>query len=402
MQKVLDSDFCTGCGLCSSVFPSKVDIGVNKDGFYRPIIKEKLDKRELSIFRQFCPGVKVLSFNHEAPFRNKIWGTYFSVITGKSSNKSVLDVASSGGAITSILLYLIENKTVDYVIQIGVSEDNPLLSKVFVTNDPETLINNANSRYTPSAPLVDILNLIDSSKKYAFVGKPCDISALKSYALIDPVCSPIKIYLSFFCAGVPSYNSTISLLESFSSRIDFVKNIRYRDGSWPGNFKVEETSGKVHEVSYNQSWKNFFGPTVQTRCKICGDSIGHNSDLVCADAWSSSGKDGFPTEEIKTGTSLVISRSKIGETVLREVLNNKALTVINPTYDINDLQFIQPGQYAKKQYVLIRLIALFILFKRPPSFPLQFLLFGLLKSKFSVAIRNFLGVFRRVFIKGKL
>lgn len=53
---------------------------------------------------------------------------------------------------------------------------------------------------------MEIKNLVETGKKYAFVGKPCDVSALRMLQVrkIEPWTEQITYMFSFFCAGQPS------------------------------------------------------------------------------------------------------------------------------------------------------------------------------------------------------
>ena len=47
------------------------------------------------------------------------------------------------------------------------------------------MIEAAGSRYGPAAPLIDIDQVLNREEPFAFIGKPCDIAALRNFAEID-------------------------------------------------------------------------------------------------------------------------------------------------------------------------------------------------------------------------
>ena len=58
------------------------------------------------------------------------------------------------------------------------------------------------SRYSISSPLANIKELIKDGEKYAFIGKPCDVLALRNYSKINSdMDKAIIFYLSFFLRG---------------------------------------------------------------------------------------------------------------------------------------------------------------------------------------------------------
>src|SRR3546814_11013092 len=54
--------------------------------------------------------------------------------------------------------------------------------------------------------LSSIIDELEKGGRFAFVGKPCDISALRELAKSDArVDQQIPLKLSFFCGGIPSH-----------------------------------------------------------------------------------------------------------------------------------------------------------------------------------------------------
>ena len=59
------------------------------------------------------------------------------------------------------------------------------------------------------------MNLLEEGKKYAFVGKPCDVTSLKLYMENDAFCQIVLfIFLSFFCAGQRSSLNAQKVVEA--------------------------------------------------------------------------------------------------------------------------------------------------------------------------------------------
>ena len=55
----------------------------------------------------------------------------------------------------------------------------------FSYNKEELLGNESRSRYGPASPLDRFHEALDLNQPFAFVGKPCDISAVRQLARID-------------------------------------------------------------------------------------------------------------------------------------------------------------------------------------------------------------------------
>jgi coenzyme F420 hydrogenase subunit beta len=397
ISKILNNNLCAGCGLCQSIYGvDKISVELDSIGFYRPIIKQNLDKKEEALFAKVCPAVIVKKGKTTSPKRDVIWGEMFSCFVGSSSDEEIRSEASSGGGISSILVYLLENRKVSAIIHIGASKEFPYLNEVKISTNRSEVIENANSRYSPSAPLKDILNNLKEYNSYAFVGKPCDIGALRQYSNYnDEVKSKVKYYISFFCAGVPSQNATLDIIDSMDLNIENIKSLSYRKEGWPGFFRITDKSNRNYKLSYTMTWMKLLGPRVQFRCKVCADAIGHLADIVCADGWEDFDKNGFPTFKNAPGKSLVISRTEIGEKLVQEVLDQKNLTYYRDITNFRELDQMQPGQYSKKIYFLPRRLGLLLKNKNTPSFNHEFYLLASFRSKPIAFIRNLLGILKR-------
>jgi len=359
--KIIHNNTCAGCGLCQSIL-SNTKVTIDDNGFYRPNIGiEKLSLKENKILSESCPALIVKGDKNSAPINDYLWGDMFSCIIGSSKDNVIRSEASSGGAISSILIFLLESKKVDAVLHIGVSQTQPHINELKISTTRQEIINNSNSRYSPSAPLIDIIENIKGYQKYAFVGKPCDIAALRQYSKFNTdVKNKIKYYISFFCAGVPSLNATVDIVTAMDLEMSDVKNLYYRKDGWPGYFKIIDHNNNVHKLSYSVTWLNLLGPRIQFRCKVCADGIGHLSDIVCADAWENFDNRGFPTFKNAPGKSLVISRTQNGENLLQEVLSQNNLVLHRNILNFREIDKMQPGQWNKKVYYLPRSLALLV------------------------------------------
>jgi coenzyme F420 hydrogenase subunit beta len=211
----------------------------------------------------------------------------------------------------------------------------------------------------------------------------------------DEVKSKVKYYISFFCAGVPSQNATLDIIDSMDLNIENIKSLSYRKEGWPGFFRITDKSNRNYKLSYTMTWMKLLGPRVQFRCKVCADAIGHLADIVCADGWEDFDKNGFPTFKNAPGKSLVISRTEIGEKLVQEVLDQKNLTYYRDITNFRELDQMQPGQYSKKIYFLPRRLGLLLKNKNTPSFNHEFYLLASFRSKPIAFIRNLLGILKR-------
>lgn len=398
ISKILKNNICAGCGLCQSIYGiDKISVELNNEGFYRPVIKKNLIESENKLLSKVCPALVVRKNKTISPKRDKIWGEMFSCFVCSSTDFEIRNEASSGGGISALLYFLLKTKKVAAIIQIGASKEIPYLNEVKISTTRTEILENANSRYAPSAPLQNIIENIKKFDSYAFVGKPCDIAALRQYSTYNSeVRDKIKYYISFFCAGVPSSNATTDIIKSMDLKIEDISNVSYRKDGWPGFFKITSKSNQTYKLSYSLTWMKLLGPRVQFRCKVCADGIGHLADIVCADAWEDFDKNGFPTFKNAPGKSLLITRTECGEKLVQEAVQQKELTFYNDIGNFRDIDKMQPGQFFKKVYFLPRLLGLKIKNKMAPGFSSDFYLMATFKSKPISFVKNFIGIMKRI------
>ncbi len=386
IDNIVQQKMCAGCGLCVN---GEKNMSMNEDGYLRP----KIPINDLLSISS-CPSNKVNHHNKNAPY-DLLWGPLLSSNVGYASDEVMRTNGSSGGVITAILCNLLNTSKVDAVIHTGASKVNPIRNQTYISKSPLEVIENAGSRYAPSAPLSIVRSLIGDNKKYAIVGKPCDISAMRSLTSSNPELQKQFPYLiSFMCAGVPSEKGTIEVLKKLGiADNSLVSKFRYRGDGWPGLTKAETKLNTVHTMTYNESWGTILNRYLQTRCKLCADGIGEAADIVCADAWHEA-ENGYPSFEEAEGRSLILSRTKTGEALLNDALQSKV--IITEHYASSKISEIQPYQANRKKTALARKLAVRILGSISPEYGKNYRLSEAARSSSSTnLLKAFLGTLRR-------
>jgi coenzyme F420 hydrogenase subunit beta len=393
--KELKDNLCAGCGMCESVFgEEKIKMSFSESGFLRPNFKQKLSKEESEEFKELCPGINA---KHESKENyDPLWGPYLSISSGFSSNCKIRHAGSSGGALTGIATYLLEKKIVECILHIGASVTLPSRNEHKVSYTSDELLNNAGSRYAPSATLVNIVEILKNHTSIAVIGKPCDIVGVRNLMKMnDEAKSKIKYLLSFMCAGVPSQLGTTKIIEKFNITEQNVASLRYRGEGWPGYFKIKDDKNNIHKMTYNESWGTVLNKHLQFRCKICADGTGEFADITCADAWEAS-ENGYPSFEEKKGVSLIISRNENGKKLLKEAVASGYITMSGKKYSSSEIAQMQPYQKQRKQNLLARLIALKLFGKKIPNYNTGLLVKASLKENPLRLLKNFVGMIKRL------
>lgn len=382
-------DYCSGCGLCSGICGTKFEYD---RGFLKPI---DIDEKKISFYEAVCPFVNTRDISGITSF----WGDYKQVSLGHASNESVRKNGSSGGVITAIACYMLEERLVDAVIHVGQDMTHPWRTQVYCSTTPAEVVKNAGSRYAQSTPLAGIDGLLLDDKKYAFIGKPCDVRALRNFQQVSiDAARKIGFVLSFFCMGVPSDSANIKLLNTLGVDEEECVSMRYRGDGWPGEVCVIDNNNVEHRMSYNDSWGKILGRDLKKCCKFCIDGIGSFADISCADGWHLT-DDNKPDFSERSGRNVIIVRTATGEKVFDDIYASGQIVLEEEKYDIEQLKYIQPSQYARKATMRYKLLAMRLFGKSAPKYNVSHMKLCAkdisLKRKFEI----FRGTVRRIIKK---
>lgn len=386
MKKDLYREYCTGCGLCSSIFDNVLTM--DSDGFP----KVQVTNQNLL---HFCENVCPANGKHLSKQEDSSWGRYVNVYEGYALDNVIRFKAASGGVTTAVAVYLLETKKVDGVIQIGASK-NPYETKVYCSTTKEEIIAHSASRYIASSPLEDFIKIVSRGKLYAFVGRPCDIIVLNNFLQIEPQYkNNIFCTLSFFCAGAPSMRASQLLAETLSVEPNEVASIQYRGNGWPGKATVISKDGIKHEMDYIDSWNNILGRDIRKICKFCTDGVGEVADISSGDLWYLDTQN-KPLFDERPGRNVTFARSKIGNTILKDAMKQGYVHLTSYEEHLNELKFVQPNHAVRKQLLYPRCMAMKLMNKSVPNFNMKQLKSFSKKRGIKNNTKTFLGTIKRI------
>lgn len=359
VARVLAGQLCTGCGLCAGVADAGMtNIGITMEtvapGYSRPLQQGGVSAQAETLIARSCPGAVVAPWQ-SAPHRHPYWGPYHRVLTSHATDDQVRHAGSSGGAITALAIHALRTRMVDRVVHVVADPDHPTRNLTTVSDTAEAVLAGAGSRYAASSPLADIDRLLAEGGRLAFIGKPCDVSALRRLATVDArVDAVVPIMLAFFCAGLPSHAGADRIIRDMGLEPEEVVTFRYRGNGWPGLTRAETADGRFGEMRYADSWGGQLSREVQFRCKICPDAVGGVADVAAADAWYG-GDSGYPQFEEQDGRSLTLTRTIRGEALLDAAVAAGDLAIA--PLAIEEIDLMQPAQARRKRAVAARLAA---------------------------------------------
>mgnify|MGYP000870220270 FL=1 len=320
IEQVISNGFCIGCGSCAA-YDYAFSIEENGIGQYTATVQgtPKLDTSEVCPFaaRENEDSISKRLFSQDNNYDPRI-GYFKGVYSGYVCDQQLRRKSSSGGIVTWILKSLMRNRMIDGVVHVGATGLRGDLFAYRISRTEEDLENNTGSRYYP-VHFDEVIARIGAnhSGRYAFVGVPCFVKAVRLLAEKDPnVKAMVKYCVAIFCGHLKSKG--------------FAEMIAWQVGSAPGDlagidFRVKlagrsanqyavavlGASGCSKEIKsfgpvptrdlYGMDWGlGYFKPRA---CDWCDDIAGETADIACGDAWLPE----FVADPL--GTSIVVVRN---------------------------------------------------------------------------------------------
>jgi len=354
VQTIVQEGLCIGCGLCQSLAgPDHIRMSMSGEGGERPVVLAPLDEAVLRMINVVCPGLNVEGYvpdSGDPPVEiDPIWGPTRFMAIGHATDPDVRFHASSGGALSALGIHLLEQNHVDFILHVAASAEQPLRTVRHLSFDKVQVLQASGSRYGPAAPLIDFQDILGMGRPFAFIGKACDITAIRNYARTDPRVDHLLRYtLNFYCGGVSEFGKTLDYARRIGVQEEEITHLRYRGDGCPGDMVMKTRDGREHRFSYNEMWSDERRWQLQFRCKICPDALGDLADISVADVWPG----GKPITD-GIGFNGFIARTQRGLDLLKEAVKCGSITLTEPlTYD--GLALAQGSQMTKKQALTSR------------------------------------------------
>jgi len=319
--EVVKDGLCTGCGTCVSTCPvDAIEMVIeHKKGIYIPQLDEE-KCNQCGLCFEVCPGhavdFKQLNLEIFGKEPNDILiGNYLNCYIGHATNHHIRYNSASGGLVTALLTFALEEGTIDGALVTRMKKDKPLEPEPFIARTKDEIIEAAKSKYCPvpaNIALKEILKAKDG-ERFAVVGLPCHIQGIRKAETVSKrLKEKIVLHLGLFCNHVPNFWGTKLLLQKLEVNDGEIVKLDYRGEGWPGYMKISKRDGEI--LLLPDYWgfvgSYFFFPS---RCLMCDDATNEVADISFGDAWLPELSDD------KNGKSLVLSRNRIGEEVLQKM-----------------------------------------------------------------------------------
>jgi len=378
ISRVVKDELCAGCGTCISLCPNEaIKLTINeKKGIYVPELNEE-KCNNCGICYEVCPG-------HEVDFKQLnleifgkeqgdiIIGNYLNCYFGHSTDYNIRYNSASGGFITQLLIFALEEGIIDGALVTRMKKDNPLEPEPFIARTKEEIIEASKSKYCPvpaNIALKEILNTKEG-EKFAVVGVPCHIHGIRKAEQINKKLKErIVLHLGLWCSTTCNFLGTEFVLKRLGVSKEEVNELNYRGGGWPGGMSVQLKDGEKRFISQGDYWDINFSSFTPSRCRLCSDMNAELGDISFGDY---RGQDAFLKEKI--GNSGIISRTVNSENILQRMLSKQKIAIWR--ISSSDVAQLQGYFYSKKNVKAVFYLFGFIgknipiynqeLFKPPP------------------------------------
>ena len=330
IDSIVKSNLCTGCGACISEDQShQAKMIWNHEGFLVPSLGESSTQDEMI---KVCPFAiqqknedelgELFLKQPEAKYQDKI-GYYSGLYAGYS--KEFRETSSSGGIATYVFKMLLEEKIVDHLFI--VKEVEGQYTYQFFSN-VEEITQISKTRYIPVTLEKLFQKISQINGKVAVSGVACFVKAirLKQYHYPE-LKEKIAFIVGIICGGLKSRYYTDYLAQE-AGCINEYSNTEYRiknKESYALDYKfscTEIDNKKIHMVNM-QDLGDMWGTGLfkSNACDFCDDVLTELADISLGDAWI------HPYDKSGLGNSIIITRTKIAETLIQNGLNQEFLSL---------------------------------------------------------------------------
>lgn len=289
-----DRRLCTRCGTCIGVCPVDA-LSVDPENFF-PVLDEKRCTR-CGLCARTCPGGRLsyadlteLTFGHREPAPD-FDGHVRAAGVGYAGDERLRSGGAGGGVITALLSDQLRRGAVDGCLVTRMIPGRPWHAEAYVARSLEELIPSQQSRYIVIPLNAALREIRDRPGRYAVAALPCHIHGLRLAAQRLPwLRDRIRLIVGLFCASALEPYVVRELLRA--RRIDpaTVRDVRFRDGEWPGAIRAVLADGRrvpLHQSNFKDGAINYLTYLyIPPRCATCIDGSAEFSDVSVSDAWT--------------------------------------------------------------------------------------------------------------------
>lgn len=309
---------CMICGGCSGICPQNaIDFEYNKSNGFMQARIDFSKCVNCGLCEKVCPAL------HQSD--SSLLGDYKHIYLTHAAEYKIRFSSTSGGAINSIVNFLINNHIVEAVLMVSFDCTSSIEAKtIIITKDNLHLLSDTPrdfaSRYV-SVPVLEQLGYIKSHfRKVAVVGTSCQIRSLDLILNLIKGLEIIKIGIT--CSGGMSYLAT----KEYKRKMNLNNSkMYYRGNGWPGQNSLVNDNFSTDSNHLGSYFERMFSSYIfrNPGCRNCKDHFAEKADLSFCDFW-----DQKELLSETAGNSCLIIRSALGEKIISDVLKDGCLCLV--------------------------------------------------------------------------
>jgi len=324
-SEVISKGLCTACGTCVGVCATKV---ITIDYTHQEAEPKLIGQcKACSMCYNVCPGKDVPLKDMDETFlgraRNFITddiGVFKNCYKGWAKDDYVRNASSSGGMVSALLMYALENDMIDGALLVGWDPEKPYRCMPVIAKTPQDVTNAC--RWTAEAvPVNELLHkavMEDKLKRLAVVGLPCHIHGIRKLQLRGApakIAKAIKFSIGLFCAATYYVEGVKHLIYEFSDvrSLEDIETMDYRGGAAPGSLMVTTKDKRIRSVAskHDYTWHFLMSASFKReRCIMCVDFAAELADVSCGDIFQ-------PVTPGRKHVVATVTRTDIGEELVK-------------------------------------------------------------------------------------
>lgn len=356
-QKVLDGDFCVGCGACAYVYGTSMDL--NEHGFFRP--HESVSSGDTVKQDKVCPmsfpswdeNFLAEHFIGATQFSDEKLGKYDRVFAAHVSEGQYRSSGSSGGIGSWLPAELLSKNAIDGVVHVKPLPRKGAESEFFsyqISSTVEEVLQGSHSHYHVSE-ISNVMNIVKSRPgRYLFIGVPCMVKAVRRLQLVDKVIEErVKFSMALVCGHLKSVHWALSLGWGAGVKPDNLDAITFRvkqkDQPAKAYFFGAQSADKKNVIitdSNNVVGGKFNqGAMMPNACNYCDDVVGETADITIGDAW-------LPRYQFDpSGKNMVVVRNQFIADLLDTAHKERRISI--DTMSAEEAHYAQDGGFRQRR-----------------------------------------------------
>lgn len=303
IDDVISYKYCVGCGACAVAAPGAFSI-VTDEMMTRQAVMSGAQAQDVAQANRVCPFSSAVPDETELAaarfddanlaFDERV-GYHHAVFAGQVQDSEYLLGSSSGGLTSWIVGELLRSGAVDGIIHVGETEDaGEALFDYVVSYSTADAARRRKSQYYSTSFEEALRSIRGDGKRYAFVGVPCFVKAVRLLQAADPtLAEQIPYVVGLVCGHLKSgafaqiMAHQVGVPASELEKVDF----RVKDPELPSNMYAfgalqrDQPSWRTRTAS-SLVGGNWGHALFQLKaCDYCDDIFAETADICLGDAW---------------------------------------------------------------------------------------------------------------------